>query len=69
MALSSKAIKENAADISLVSSTSTNKKFCEIWPSVKSGLQILQGIVKNPIAKATIGIVIATGDAVAGRIC
>jgi len=30
---------------------------------------MLQGIIKNPVAKGAIGIVIAAGDAVAARIC
>jgi len=70
MAFSSKAIKTNAGDISLVSAPAAEKnKFCDVWPTAKKALTLLQEIVKNPIAKAAIGIVIAAGDAVASRIC
>ena len=62
--------KFNAKDITLVSAPAAQKnRFCEIWPNAKSGLEVLQSIVKNPIAKAAIGIVITAGDAVASRIC
>jgi len=67
---SAKSITTNASDISLVSTPAASKtKFCEIWPNAKSALVVLQGIIKNPIAKGAIGIVISAGDAVASRIC
>lgn len=70
MAFSNKSITTNATDISLVSAPAAAKsKFCEIWPKAKEGLKLLQDIIKNPIAKGAIGIVIAAGDAVASRIC
>jgi len=66
----SKTITSNASDISLVSAPATARnKFCEVWPGAKTALELLQGIIKNPVAKAAIGIVIAAGDAVASRIC
>jgi len=43
--------------------------FCDAWPSAKTGLKMLRSIVKNPIAKGAISIVIAAGDAVATSIC
>ena len=65
-----KTITTNASDISLGSVAAGDKsKFCEIWPNAKSALVVLQGLIKNPIAKGAIGIVIAAGDAVASRIC
>lgn len=65
-----KNILENAGDITLeTSAVGESDKFCAIWPSVKSGLEILQNIIKNPIVKATIAIVIAAGDGVASKIC
>lgn len=64
-----KAIKENVNDISLVSVAGSKNKFCEVWPGAKTALELLQGIIKNPIAKGAIGIVIAAGDAVATKIC
>jgi hypothetical protein len=44
-------------------------KFCEIWPKAKEGLELLQKVIKNPIAKLAIEIVIAAGDAVSKKIC
>jgi len=64
-----KSIKENVNDISLVAPGTSKDKFCEIWPGAKKALELLQGIIKNPIAKGAIGIVIAAGDAVASKIC
>ena len=65
-----KSITTNAGDISLLSAPATSKnRFCEIWPNAKSALVLLQDIIKNPIAKGAIGIVISAGDAVASRIC
>jgi len=45
------------------------KLFCEGWPGAKTVLQTLQNLLKNPLAKAAIGIVIAAGDAVSSAIC
>ncbi len=65
-----KTITSNANDISLVSAPAKAKNsFCEIWPGAKTALGLLQDIIKNPIAKGAIGIVIAAGDAVASKIC
>lgn len=65
-----KSITTNAGDISLLPAASTDKsKFCDVWPNAKSGLVMLQGLIKNPIAKGAVGIVISAGDAVASRIC
>ena len=65
-----KTIKDNVNDISLVSAPVGSKnQFCEIWPGAKTALELLQGIIKNPIAKGAIGIVMAAGDAVASKIC
>jgi hypothetical protein len=65
-----KAIVKNASDITLQPAKKTGKeKFCDTWPTAKAALGLLQGTVKNPIAKAAIGIVIDAGDAVAKRIC
>jgi len=64
-----KTITSNANDISLVQVRDAKNTFCEVWPGAKKALELLQGIIKNPIAKGAIGIVIAAGDAVASRIC
>jgi hypothetical protein len=47
----------------------TTNIFCKDWPTAKSVLQALQSLLKNPIAKAAIGIVIQAGDAVQGAVC
>ena len=62
-------IINSVEDISLSSSAHDSKNFCELWPGGKQALQALQGIIKNPIAKGAIGIVIAAGDAVAAKKC
>ncbi len=43
--------------------------FCKSWPAAKQVLQVLQRILKDPITKAIIGIVIEAGDALSGAIC
>ena len=63
-----KSVTGNASDISL-SPSADKGKFCEVWPTAKEGLQMLKDMIKNPIAKGAIGIVIAAGDAVSGRVC
>ncbi len=69
-AFNAKTITSNAKDISLVMPKDAGQnRFCEIWPGAKKALELLQGIVKNPIAKAAIGIVIAAGDAVSSKLC
>ena len=64
-------IKKNSKDISLVSAKAKAKtgKFCEVWPTAKIGLQLLQDVIKNPVVKVIINTVIAAGDAVAAKIC
>jgi hypothetical protein len=62
-------IVQHNQDISLENVDTAKTEFCSIWPKAKEGLILLQGIIKNPIAKASIGIVIAAGDAVSKSIC
>lgn len=62
-------IVQNSQDISLVNVDANKSKFCDLWPQVKKGLQLLEEILKNPIAKAAIGVVVAAGDAVSKNIC
>lgn len=61
--------KMNVEDITLVGSDEQKQGFCLAWPSVKTGLEMLAGIVKNPIAQGAIRLVIVAGNTVAGRIC
>ncbi|MBN8837409.1 MAG: hypothetical protein J0I09_09130 [Sphingobacteriia bacterium] len=60
-------IVANSSNITLTSTNSN--QFCTVWPSVKQGLQLLVDLVKNPIAKGAITLVIAAGDAVSKQIC
>ena len=46
-----------------------NAEFCKAWPEVEVGLQLLQGLVKNPFVKVSIGAVIAAGQAVSQKVC
>ena len=62
-------IIDNAGDISLDNAAAGSPRFCELWPGGKQALQALLEVVKNPIAKAAINIVVAAGDAVSGKIC
>lgn len=36
--------------------------FCAVWPSAKAGLQVLAGIIKDPIAKRILEMIITLGD-------
>lgn len=60
-------IVEQRNNISLI--TESSNQFCQAWPSVKQGLLLLEGIIKNPIAKGAISLVISAGDAVSAKIC
>jgi len=62
-------ILSNANNISLETTTDAHSKLCDIWPTVKQGLQLLAEIIKNPIVKFTISGLIAAGDAIIGKIC
>jgi hypothetical protein len=62
-------IMSNRKNISLNVPAAGQGKFCELWPKAKEGLELLQSIVKNPIAKAAIAVVIAAGDAVVKTVC
>lgn len=43
--------------------------FCNGWPAAKVVLESISAIIKNPIPKLIIGIVIKAGDALSGKIC
>jgi hypothetical protein len=67
--MTNKEIVSHAADISLAPGAAQQSEFCKIWPNAKSALEMLQGLVKNPIVKGAIGVIIAAGDAVSSKIC
>lgn len=66
--MNTQAIVDNRADISL-NQVENQNQFCTIWPSAKQGLELLQQLIRNPIAKGAISVVIAAGDAVSKTIC
>ncbi|CAN5566609.1 hypothetical protein BH10BAC5_BH10BAC5_20110 [soil metagenome] len=62
-------INKNLKDISLSGTKEQKIEFCEAWPKVKSGLELLLGLVKDPIAKGAILLTIKAGDAISSIIC
>lgn len=68
--MDSQNILKNAGNISLTSAaTEQHSKLCDIWPTVKEGLEILKTFIKNPVLQAIISSIIAAGDAIIGKIC
>ena len=43
--------------------------FCQYWADAKRGLDLLSAIVKNPIVKWIVIIVISLGDSVSEKVC
>ena len=43
--------------------------FCAIWPQVKMGLETLENLIENPIAKKAIELVTAFGDTISKNTC
>lgn len=43
--------------------------FCNGWPAAKTVLESIAAMIKNPIVKVIIGIVIKAGDALSAKIC
>lgn len=62
-------ILKNVNNISLSGKLEEQKKFCQLWPDVKAGLLLFQTIIKNPVVKVVINIIIVAGDAVQTKIC
>lgn len=68
--MDSQDILNNADNISLTpAATEGHSKLCDIWPTVKEGLEILKSLLKNPVLQVVIGSIIAAGDAIIGKIC
>lgn len=44
------------------------QQFCQLWPAAREGLAALRGITPATV-RAIIGIVVAAGDAAAGKVC
>jgi hypothetical protein len=63
-------ILKNADSISLDETALVGQsKLCQLWPTVKEGLQLLAALIKNPVVKISIEAIIAAGDAIIGKIC
>lgn len=43
--------------------------FCAIWETARPAIELLAAIIRNPIAKWVIGLVINVGDAVKEKVC
>ena len=43
--------------------------FCDNWENSKKGLELVSAMVKNPIVKLIVNIVIGVGDGIQQRIC
>jgi len=43
--------------------------FCASWPASRFVLEKMQAMIKNPIVKFIVGIVITVGDGIYDRLC
>jgi hypothetical protein len=64
----------NLDDISIESTASINGEtakdiFCKDWATAKKVLTAAQAMIKNPIVKMIIGILITVGDGLQKNIC
>lgn len=48
---------------------SAKNVFCQSWPVAKTVLEAISNMIKNPMIKVSIGIIIRVGDAMHERIC
>ncbi len=56
----------NFNDVSVDEKALDRSKFCQIWPKVREGLEILQKVVKNPVLKLAVQALIEVGDRFCG---
>ncbi|ASU35966.1 hypothetical protein [Mucilaginibacter xinganensis] len=63
-------ISANVNNITLTAAAAADhNKLCNLWPTVKEGLQLLATFISNPVVKVIISTVISAGDAIIGKIC
>ncbi len=43
--------------------------FCGIWDTAKPALELMEAIIKNPIVKFVIGLIIQVGDRIKEKVC
>ena len=49
--------------------TKAKDLFCDKWDEAKGALLLIQAIVKNPIVKLIVLIVISVGDGIKEKVC
>jgi len=59
----------NAKEISLHGTSNDHVNFCKLWPAAKPGLEALVLIIKNPIVKGAINLIINAGDSISANVC
>ena len=59
----------NLKTTSLEVTVKNSDDFCAIWPQVKTGLETLENLINNSIAKKAIELVITLGDSIAENTC
>ena len=57
------------AKATVASWETAQKVFCAGWPATKQVLEAIESMVKNPIVRIVIGIIVKAGDALAAKIC
>jgi len=60
---------KNDQDIDLEYSDAQKVDFCKEWPCAKRALELLRDIIKNPIVKGVLQVIIEAGDKICGKIC
>jgi hypothetical protein len=43
--------------------------FCGIWDTAKPALELMTAIIKNPIVKFIVGLIITVGDRIKEKVC
>jgi hypothetical protein len=54
---------------SSVNGKSAKSLLCENWDAAKIALAAIESMVKNPIVKIVIGIIITVGNGIKGKFC
>ena len=64
----------NLENMSIDYDSSVNGKdakslFCQNWDGAKIALAAIESMVKNPVVKLIIGIIISVGEGIKGKFC
>lgn len=57
------------ASAELANGASAKSIFCNGWPAAKVVLEAIAAMIKNPLVKIIINLVIKAGDALSNKIC